>query len=239
VPVAKEVQERKPNLLEKKRSEKKQQQPRVEPLSEKEMETHRQEKWAMSAPGVDLSGAWTLIADAPFKVEYDTYLTTLGFNRLSRGVACSLISRTFEEIHQSEGGRVLYLNCTNPKGSWARTLRASGYPDSIGGGGGGRDSQAPHLITQQQQQQHCLQTADDETVQAEAWWEQRGTRHRSWLRGGGNKYGGGDFQSLRYLNDEGTILICHSTFHRRRNDDVTKYQENNVATVTWRFQRTR
>ncbi|KAL3801818.1 hypothetical protein HJC23_001214 [Cyclotella cryptica] len=37
-------------------------------------------------------------------------------------------------------------------------------------------------------------------VDAEAWWDKRGTRHRSWLKGG-MKYGGGDFESLRYLEE--------------------------------------
>lgn len=99
---------------------------RTEPLSEKEMGDHLHERWAMSAPEVDLSGSWTLIADDAFKSEYDTYLKQLGFNRITRGVACSLIARTTEITKQSKSGRELYLKGINPKGAWERTLTASG-----------------------------------------------------------------------------------------------------------------
>lgn len=76
-----------------------------------------------------------------------------------------------------------------------------------------------------------IKTADSEDVDAEAWWEERGTKHRSWLRGG-KKYGGGDFESLRYLADGsgGDVLVCESIFHPK---DASKQK----AAVTWRFQR--
>jgi len=59
-----------------------------------------------------------------------------------------------------------------------------------------------------------IKTADGEYVDAEAWWEENGTKHRSFLRRS-TKYGGGDFESVRYLMEGSTNneLICKSTFH--------------------------
>ena len=82
----------------------------------------------MAAPNFDISGEWTLIADDVFKTEYDAYLKQLGFNGITRKVACSLIDRTTEITKQSDNGREFYLKGTNPKGVWGRTLTASGYP---------------------------------------------------------------------------------------------------------------
>ena len=193
---------------------------RIEPLSEEEMGAHLHERWAMSAPNVDLSGSWTLVADDAFKSEYDTYLKNLGFNRITRGVACSLISRTFEETKQSDGGRKLYLKGTNPKGAWERTLVSSGFPDFDTNSTKKEGMDYSHLKS-------SIKTADSEDVEAEAWWESRGTVHRSWLRGS-TKYGGGDHESRRYLEDGGNILVCESIFHGKN---------NKKAEVRWRFQR--
>ena len=76
-----------------------------------------------------------------------------------------------------------------------------------------------------------ITTADAEDVDAEAWWEDRGTKHRSWLRGG-KKYGGGNFESLRYIEQgsDGNILVCESIFHP---NDAGKKK----AIVKWRFNR--
>ncbi|KAL3796369.1 hypothetical protein ACHAW5_001695 [Stephanodiscus triporus] len=189
------------------------------PLTLDEMRAHAHERWAMSAPNVDLSGEWTLIADDAFKQEYDAYLKQLGFSGITRKVACSLISRTAEITKQSDNGRKLFLKGINPKGEWERLLTASGYPDFD------TDSKdSSHVKT-------SIKTADAEDVDAEAWWEELGTKHRSWLRGG-KKYGGGDFESLRYLEEgsNGSVLVCVSTFHP---NDASKEK----AVVTWRFKR--
>ena len=190
-------------------------------LTPDEMRAHSHERWAMSAPSVDLSGEWTLIADEKFKHDYDTYLKQLGFNGISRKVACSLIGRTTEFTKQYDNGRKLYLKGTNPKGAWERTLTASGYPDFEK-----KQVDFLHLKT-------SIKTADSEDVFAEAWWEECGTKHRSWLRGG-SKYGGGDHESLRYLDEgsNGRVLVCESTFHPK---DTSKTK----AFVTWRFQSNR
>lgn len=189
---------------------------RSEPLSESEMEAHLHERWAQSAPDTDLSGSWTLIADDTFKKEYDTYLTDLGFNRITRGVACSLISRTTEITKQSDNGRDLYLKGINPKGAWERTLTSSGYPDF--------ETKADQ--TDYAHMKTSIKTAESEEVAAEAWWECRGTKHRSWLRGGKK----GDYESLRYVEDCGNVLVCESIFHPK---DKAKKKAN----VKWRFQR--
>ena len=195
----------------------------VEALTEEEMSAaHDHERWAVAAPDVDLSGSWTLIADDAFKAEYDQYLGNLGFNRITRGVACSLISRTLEETKQFEGGRKLFLKGTNPKGCWERVLVASGYPDF-------KTHSAKKEGQDYQHSKSFIKTADAEDVSAEAWWENRGTVHRSWLRGG-TKYGGGDFESLRYLEENGSVLVCKSIFHPK---DLSKSD----AIVTWRFKR--
>jgi len=86
------------------------------PLTLDEMRAHAHERWAMSAPNVDLSGEWTLIADDAFKQDYDSYLKQLGFSGITRRVACSLISRTTEITKQSDNGRKLFLKGINPKG---------------------------------------------------------------------------------------------------------------------------
>lgn len=65
----------------------------------------------------------------------------------------------------------------------------------------------------------------------QAWWEGRGKKHRSWLRGG-KKYGGGDFESIRFIEEgsNGNVLVCESIFHPK--DDSKK-----KAVVNWRFRR--
>ena len=184
------------------------------PLSKEEMESNVHERWAQSDPTVDLSGSWTLIADSAFKKEYDRYLSDLGFNRIIRSVACSLISRTKEITKQSDSGRELYIKSTNPKGAWERTLTASGFPDF----------ETKSNQTEYEHTKAKIKTAESEEVAVEAWWECQGTQHRSWLLGGKK----GDYESLRYL--DGDVLVCESIFHPC---DVLKKK----ARVKWRFQR--
>lgn len=204
------------SITDKAPSREKEEQTSSEPLSENEMEAHLHERWAQSAPNVDLSGSWTLICDDAFKKEYDTYLTDLGFNRITRGVACSLIGRTTEITKQSNNGRELYLKGTNPKGAWERTLTASGFPDF----------ETKSSQTDYSHMRMSIKTAESEDVEAEAWWECRGTKHRSMLRGGKK----GNYESLRYVEDGGDVLVCESIFHPK---DSSKKK----AVVKWRFQR--
>jgi len=198
---------------------------RLEQLTGDEVASHLHQRWAISSPTVDLSGqSWTLIADPAFKTEYDAYLKSLGFSAITRRVACSLIARTTETTKQSDNGRELYLKGTNPKGAWERTLTASGFPDFETQPAQKEGEDYSHTRT-------SIKTADSEEVIAEAWWEECGTKHRSWLRGG-KKYGGGDFESLRYLEEGsgGNVLVCESFFWPK---DPSKEK----ALVTWRFKR--
>ncbi|CAB9511180.1 expressed unknown protein [Seminavis robusta] len=173
-------------------------------------------KWATAAPSVDLTGDWELLITDEFKREYDDYLRLLDQPAFVRSVALSIVGLTTEETIQKDGGRNLFIRGRNVRGVWERTLSSTG------------DTEESYIIT----------TADNEQVQAESWWEDAGTKHRSWLRGVSN-YGGGSFESLRYLetapNKDTTepprkVLVCESTFHP---DDTTREK----AHVTWRFQR--
>jgi hypothetical protein len=172
------------------------------------------DRWALAAPGVDLSGEWTLVVNEDFRIAYDEYLKQLGQPFIVRSVALTIIALTSEVTHQTEEGRNLLIRGTNARGIWKRTLVASGT-----------DSDNDEFT----QLQVPIVTADDERVEAEAWWEEEGTVHRSWMRGL-NKYGGGDFESRRYLEDGGKVLVCESTFRPREKD-------RKDASVTWRFLR--
>jgi bacterioferritin (cytochrome b1) len=172
------------------------------------------DRWAIAAPGVDLSGEWTLVVNENFRKDYDEYLKQLGQPFIVRSVALTIIALTSEVTQQSEEGRNLLIRGTNARGIWKRTLVASGADSD-------NDEFTPVQVP--------IVTADDERVEAEAWWEEKGTVHLSWMRGL-NKYGGGDFESRRYLEDGGKVLVCESTFHPREKD-------RKDASVTWRFLR--
>ena len=170
-------------------------------------------RWAVARKNVDISGKWFLVESEGFKKQYDEYLTCLGQPAIVRTVALSLIGLTREETIQENEGRTLIINGINPRGIWNRKLVSSGTEP-------GKPTYEP-IRTQ-------IYTADSEKVEAEAWWEENGTVHKSWLRGG-RKYGGGDFESSRYLENE-NVLICKSAFHP---GDPNREK----AQVAWRFQR--
>jgi hypothetical protein len=173
-------------------------------------------RWAVSAPNIDFTGTWSLINTEEFRKEYDEYLTRLGQPLIVRSVALSIIGLTSEQFTQSDDGRELCIRGQNFRGVWERTLIASA-PESDKDA----DSFEPTLVE--------IVSADSEKVFAEAWWEKEGTVHRSWIRGV-TKYGGGDFESIRYLDDNGRVMVCESTFHPTDENQPK-------ANVTWRFQR--
>lgn len=160
----------------------------------------------ISVLGIDLSGNWTIVIVDDFKKKYDKYLALLGQPYIVRSIALSIIGMTTEETKQSNNGSTLVIKGTNARGVWERTLFASNEENPL---------MTPVL------------TVDSEKVAAEAWWN--GPFHQSWLRGV-TKYGGGDFESKRYLEDNGTIYVCETTFHP--NDP-----KREKAQVTWRFKR--
>ena len=156
----------------------------------------------------DLSGKWQLIVSDEFKTSYDNYLKLLGQPSLVRSVALSIIGMTSEETIQSNDGRELIIRGRNVRGFWERKLEASTERD-------------PLILP--------IVTADQETVQSECWWSDNGRVHHSWLREV-NKYGGGTFESKRYLEDGGDTLVCESTF-------FPTDSSREKAGVSWRFRR--
>lgn len=172
------------------------------------------DRWAVSAQNFDLSGKWNILLTDDFQKGYDKYLLLLGQPFIVRSVALTIVGMTTEETVQSDQGRSLYVRGTNARGVWERTLTASGADET-------KPAFTPVRTP--------ILTIDKERVEAEAWWESRGTIHRSWLRGVA-KYGGGDFESKRYLEDNGKVLVCESTFH-------PKDETREAARITWRFLR--
>jgi hypothetical protein len=183
----------------------------VSPTLPSSVETSNLDRTATADLSTDLTGRWRLLVTTDFERQYDKYLTLLGQPMLVRSVAISIIGMTTEETRQDENGRQLWIKGTNPRGAWERVLTAS--TDTEG----------------DDRKLFAIQTIDKETVQAEAWWENDGTMHNSWLRGV-SKYGGGSFESIRYLESP-DVLVCESAFHP---DD----KQREVARVTWRFART-
>ena len=177
------------------------------------------ERWAICDPSVDLSGSYVLKVDDEFYQEYEEYLSGLGIGYFIRKVALQVINQTAERIEQSKDGKKMRIIGTNPKGEWDRTFISSGsdYNRTVG-----KDS-TPDQIE--------MKLANGEDVYGEAWWEDNGTVHRSFLRGGGASYGGGDFESKRYFDENG-VYICESLFHPIESEKKT-------LAVTWKFVRSK
>ncbi len=177
----------------------------------------RGNRWAISAPDIDLSATWKIVVSDEFKKDYDEYLKNLGQPSIVRSIAVSIVELTTEEVIQSDMGRSLSIKGKNLRGVWERTLVASG------------SDYDNHFDEKNEEHEFVdLITADKEKVKAEAWWENNGTVHRSYLRGG-KKYGGGDFESKRYLEDDGNTLICESVFHPKEGKEP--------AVIKWTFTR--
>ncbi|KAL7558099.1 hypothetical protein ACA910_020049 [Epithemia clementina (nom. ined.)] len=215
-------------------------------------------------PAVDLSGDWDLIVTEDFKNQYDRYLQLLGQPMLVRSIALNVAGRTTETVVQSKDGTRLFLRGENMRGVWERTLvttttRATNTTTNDKENDG---TTAPRInknnntlyVNNSDNETKIIVTADGERVTYEAWWEDEGRVHRSWLHGVQN-YGGGSFESKRYLlrqvpsdqqqdddDDEPSdnhdswmndaIYVCESTFHPR---DTRREK----AHLTWRFQRRR
>jgi hypothetical protein len=171
-------------------------------------------RWAIAGSCTNLSGDWELLVTDNFRRQYDKYLESLGQPRLVRSVALGIVAQTTEKIVQTDQGRSLLVVGRNIRGTWSRTLVASGTDLD-------HDEFIPQLVP--------ITSADSELVEAESWWEDNGTIHVSWMTGV-TKYGGGSFESRRYLEDDGQVYVCESTFH----PTDTRKQPNKI---TWRFRR--
>ena len=172
------------------------------------------DRWAVSADNVDLSGDWELIVTEDFRKYYDKYLAMLSQPKLVRSVAVGIVAQTTEKLVQSDQGRSLLVSGKNIRGTWTRTLIASGTDAE-------HNTFTPIMAP--------MVSADSEQVEAESWWENNGTVHVSWMRGV-TKYGGGSFESRRYLEDDNSVYVCDSAFHPT---DATK----EPIRITWKFRR--
>jgi hypothetical protein len=171
-------------------------------------------RWAIACSLTNLTGDWELIVTDDFRKQYDNYLLGLGQAGLVRSVALGIVAQTTEKVVQTDQGRSLQIVGRNIRGTWSRILVASGTDLD-------HDVYLPQLVP--------ITSADSEPVETESWWENNGTVHVSWMRGV-TKYGGGSFESRRYLDGEGQEYVCDSAFHPTE----TSKQPNKI---TWRFRR--
>lgn len=182
-------------------------------------------RWAIAHPHVDFSGTWRPIITDEFHRDYQLFLRRCGVPVLFRKFAISFVSITREEIQQEDQGRKLHLHGKTPAGSWQRTLISSG---------------AEPETSEFEPYHTSFLDPDNERVYVEAWWEQNGTVHKSWLRGK-PKLEGGSFETTRYMETcEETgedILVCESRFHPSKehlNDPSSRF---NPAFVRWKYRR--
>jgi hypothetical protein len=182
-------------------------------------------RWAMAHPSIDLTGTWAPMIDSEFQSLYGKYLENCGTSLVFRQLCLNFARVTRERIDQVEQGRLLHLHGQSPAGGWKRTLISSG---------------ADHDQETFEPLQAEFLDPDKEMVQVEAWWEEQGTVHKSWLR---NKPGvaGGEFESTRYLKTnptDGTVeLICESIFHPAEHDRNNPSSRFKPGFVRWRYRR--
>lgn len=127
-----------------------------------------------------------------------------------RKVVVNGIAYQKEVIRQLHDGVHLEIVATNPVGNWNRTLIAS-------------DELNPFNVT--------ITDPDGDEVKLEAWWEENGTRHKSFLRGKPN-LDGGIFETVRFLESD-NVLVCESSFHPNP-CTIPKFKYGHVV---WKFQR--
>lgn len=182
-------------------------------------------RWAVSHPKVDFTGTWKPIVTEEFKDEYESYLKKCATSVFFRKVVINFASTTREVIQHAESGRKLHFHGKTPVGSWERTLVSSGA-----------DADSSHF----EPHQTNFLDPDKERVYVEAWWEEDGTVHKSWLRGK-PRVEGGAFESTRYIEACPTtgqdILVCESKFHPSKdhlNDRNSRFQP---AVVRWKYHR--
>jgi hypothetical protein len=169
-------------------------------------------RWATSCNRTDLSGKWKPIVTPEFKRMYNEYLINCSQPMWFRNLCLNFVGTTREEIVQN--GTQLVLRGTNPGGVWTRTLVSSGSDIY--------NAMFEPIIVE-------FSDPDKEMVQVESWWMNKGTRHKSWMRGK-KRVKGGEFESTRYLESPG-ILVCESVFH------TNGAKGFEPANIQWRFQR--
>jgi hypothetical protein len=75
------------------------------------------------------------------------------------------------------------------------------------------------------EEEQYIKGADGVRTLCRVWWE--GDRHKSWLVGG-KKFGGGDFESTRYLEND--FYVCDTCFH-----PTTKGKKD--VCIKWTYER--
>ena len=172
-------------------------------------------RWAVAADTTDLSGNWRPIVSTEFKDQYDEYLKNCTQSGFFRKVVLSTLGLIEDEIRQS--GQNLTMISKNPAGSWTRTLVSSGAEVN-------QQEYVPIQVT--------ITDPDKDKVQVEAWWEQEGSVHRSFLRLK-PRVKGGEFETLRYLEND-NVLITESIFHPPKEPNRGAFKPGYVK---WKFKR--
>ena len=221
------------------------------------------------------NGKWNVHLSDQFLNQYDTYLQHLGQPYLVRSIAKNIIGGTTEEtsilpsVDDDSCAPSIILRTINARGVWERTLVASDVIEIKSSSVAAERKDIRSIVDILSNYTYpkssintTVVTADNERVTAEARWiiaindsdtvRSRKLYHHSWLRGV-TKYGGGDFESIRYLEEQPSynnntddnddnhhdhpsqkssiVLVCHSTFH------PSNPQQRELARVTWRFRR--
>lgn len=177
-------------------------------------------RWAITPNHTNLSGVWKPISTAQFKKDYDSYLLNCGNNFAYRQItAANGVGLQKEYITQKENGRELDIVATNPAGNWNRTLVTSGADMD-------QDMFEPIFNV-------TIRDPDGDMVEVEAWWEEGGTVHKSWLRGKPRVHGG-EFETALYLESK-DVLICDSKFYPSPTAPASK--KLRFSHVVWRFER--
>jgi hypothetical protein len=173
-------------------------------------------RWAVPSNTTDLSGKWTPIVTEEFKKSYDAYLQNCSQSAIFRTIVLSSIGLTREEFQQK--GRNLTIIGSNPAGSWKRTLVSSG---------------ADFNSSKYEPIHVSIADPDRDLVRVEAWWQDKGTVHKSILRGK-PRVRGGIFETLRYLESD-NVLVVDSFFHpSNTSKGVGGFRH---GFVRWRFDR--
>jgi len=199
---------------------------------------HHRSAWA--ANHVDLSGLWKPIITNQFLQEYDEFLKNCSQPYMVRQIVKQGLHYHIEHIVQSEHGRMLHITGTNPLGHWHRTLIAS---DDYVVTNNGNEGKTKMKRTYFPPMNVTLVDPDGDTVHIEAWWDEDGTKHTSWLRGKPRLHGG-VMETIRYVvhdsnnnNDhrKDDILICESIFHPNPSPSSgMKFQPGHVV---WKYRR--
>eukprot|EP00547_Thalassionema_nitzschioides_P000475 CAMPEP_0194205346 /NCGR_PEP_ID=MMETSP0156-20130528/4647_1 /TAXON_ID=33649 /ORGANISM="Thalassionema nitzschioides, Strain L26-B" /LENGTH=368 /DNA_ID=CAMNT_0038931597 /DNA_START=51 /DNA_END=1160 /DNA_ORIENTATION=+ len=167
--------------------------------------TNSMTKSLVAANTTDLSGVWKPLTNPTFLRHYDEYLQNCSQSVFFRKVVVNALGLTKDEIVQCDEGRSLTIVGINPAGTWNRTLRT--------------DDTACTVVD-----------PDQERVQVESYW--LGSKHCSILRGK-QRFLGGTFETIRYLDEVKDQLICESYFHPPSNTN-SKFRP---GFVKWTYER--